>query len=273
MTVLLVGLGRPAGAAGAADDYRANCFNCHTIGGGPLTGPDLKGVTESQDRAWLIRWIQDPKGMLDSGDALAKQIVDQHNGLVMPNVSGMTAERAAALLDLIAEESGKEESEFVGLQVTDQPFTAQDVARGRQLFTGQTAFANGGPSCISCHTVQGVKGLGGGRLGPELTRVEERLGGRKALAGWLSAPPTPTMKTLFADHTLSTEEILGLVAFIEDGASQGGQAPLTSRINVLLLGLAGLVALMLGLDALWKGRRRSTRRELVESATRKGGKA
>ena len=30
--------------------FRQNCANCHTIGGGRLTGPDLKGVTERRDR-------------------------------------------------------------------------------------------------------------------------------------------------------------------------------------------------------------------------------
>jgi cytochrome c2 len=28
----------------AADFFRQNCANCHTIGDGRLTGPDLKGV-------------------------------------------------------------------------------------------------------------------------------------------------------------------------------------------------------------------------------------
>lgn len=264
----------PVRAAGAAaDDYRTNCFNCHTIGGGPLTGPDLRGIGERRDADWLVRWIQDPQAMVDAGDPVAKEIVDKHRGQVMPKVSGMNAERAAALLELIAAESAKAESDFVGLQVTDKPFTPEDVAKGRNRFLGQTKLTNGGPACVSCHTVQGVPGLGGGRLGPELTRVYERIEGRKALAAWLLSPPTLTMKPLFSARPLSPDEILSLVAFIEAGAAQGGQAPLTGRINVLLLGLAGLAALLFAFDTIWKGRHRSVRRALVESATRKGGQA
>lgn len=262
-----------AGHAAAADDYRTNCFNCHTIGGGPLTGPDLKGIGERRDPDWLVRWIQNPQAVLDAGDPVAKEIVDKHRGVVMPTVSGMTADRAAALLAMIAEESARPESVFVGLQVTDKPFTPADVAKGRDRFLGRQKLTNGGPACVSCHTVQGLPGLGGGRLGPELTRVYERIAGRKALAAWLLSPPTPTMKPLFSAHALSPDEILSLVAFIESGAAQGGQAPLTGRINVLLLGLAGLAALLFGFDTIWKGRHRSVRRALVESATRKGGLA
>jgi cytochrome c2 len=31
--------------------FRQNCTSCHTIGGGRLTGPDLKNVTRQKDRA------------------------------------------------------------------------------------------------------------------------------------------------------------------------------------------------------------------------------
>ncbi len=273
VAVVLSGVVRPAGAAGAAVDLRPHSFNSPTHGGGARTGPDLKGVTELRDRAWLLRWMQNPQAVVDSGDPVAKELVAKYRGVVMPTVSGMTADRAGALLDLIAAESGLPESAFVGLQVTDKPFTPADVAKGRNRFLGRTKLTNGGPACVSCHTVQGVPGLGGGRLGPELTRVYERIQGRKALAAWLLSPPTPTMKPLFSARALSPDEILSLVAFIEAGAALGGQAPLTGRINVLLLGLAGLAALLFGFDTIWKGRHRSVRRALVESATRKGGLA
>ncbi len=39
-----------AGAQQPADYFRQNCMSCHTIGGGQLTGPELKGVTERQNR-------------------------------------------------------------------------------------------------------------------------------------------------------------------------------------------------------------------------------
>ncbi len=41
---------------------------------------------------------------------------------------------------------------------------------GRKLFTGETSFSSGGPPGMSCHNV-GVGALGGGSLGPDLTKV------------------------------------------------------------------------------------------------------
>ena len=49
------------------DFFRQNCMNCHTIGGGRLTGPDLKDVSQRKDREWLIGFMMNPKAYIDSG--------------------------------------------------------------------------------------------------------------------------------------------------------------------------------------------------------------
>ena len=153
-------------------------------------GPDLKGVEERQNREWLLGFIMDPKGVLASGDAYALKIKDEAGGVIMPPVVGMTRARAEAILDLIATESSLEESQFAGLDIGDEPFSEADIERGRQIFRGEQRLANGGPPCLSCHTVEGLGGLGGGRLGPDLTKVYERLQGRRIwLPGsWLRRP-------------------------------------------------------------------------------------
>src|SRR5215472_5657720 len=87
-----------------ADDgawFQQNCASCHTIGGGRLTGPDLKNVTQRRDRGWLTQWLQNPKATVDSGDPYARKIVDDARGVVMPTVNGITPARATTLLDLI----------------------------------------------------------------------------------------------------------------------------------------------------------------------------
>ncbi len=151
----------PAFAQTPADDFRQNCSNCHTIGGGRLTGPDLKGVTTRQDSGWLTRFVMNPKAVIDGGDAYARKLVDEAGGAVMPTIQGMTPERAAALLALIETESAVDQSQFMGLRISDQPLTPQDVARGRDLFTGRATLKNGGPACVSCHGLHGLPGLGG----------------------------------------------------------------------------------------------------------------
>jgi mono/diheme cytochrome c family protein len=247
-----------------ADDFRQSCSNCHTIGGGRLTGPDLKNVTERQQRDWLVRFLQSPKVVIDSGDVYAQDLLQQARGVVMPSIPGMTPARAAALLDLIEAESQLDESQFKGLQISDQPFTAQDVELGRRLFTGQQPLTNGGPPCLSCHTVRGLGGLSGGRLAPDLSRAFERLGGRQAAGAWLTAPPTPTMQPLFRAQPLDSTEILPLIALLEDAAGRGGEDQSVSILNFFFLGLGGTVVVLVAFDAIWKRRFRSVRAALVE---------
>jgi mono/diheme cytochrome c family protein len=185
--------GFPLVAQEAADFFRQNCTSCHTIGGGRLTSPDLKGVLTRKDREWLVRFVQNPQAMMDQGDAYALQLRQAARDVVMPTISGMNPARAESLLSLIEAESKLEKSQFAGMQISDRPFTAADIDQGRQIFMGIQHLANAGPPCISCHTARDLGGLSGGRLGPDLTLVFERLQGRKNLAAWLTAPATPTM--------------------------------------------------------------------------------
>src|SRR2546430_6115081 len=102
--------------------------------------------------------------------------------------------------------------------------------QGKAIFSGDRRMVNEGPACISCHTVKGVGALGGGRLAPDLTRVYERLQGRKSIGAWLFAPATPTMSSTFRKHPLKAEEISPLVAFFEDSALHGGQDDSAGRL-------------------------------------------
>ncbi len=257
-----------ARAQEAPDFFRQNCVSCHTIGGGRLTGPDLKNVTQRKDRQWLIEFLQGPQAMMDKGDPYALKLQQEARGVVMPTISGMSPARAQALLAMIDAESKLAKSQFAGFQISDRPFTAYDVAQGRAIFEGARRLANGGPACISCHTVRGVGALGGGRLAPDLTRVFERLQGRKNMSVWLFAPATPTMGTVFKLQALKPEEILPLVAFFEDAARRGGQDDSAARLNFFLLGLGGAAMALVAMDAAWKRRFRSVRRQLVENAKR-----
>lgn len=250
-----------------ADYFRQNCASCHTIGGGRLTGPDLKGVTEREDRAWLVRFIQNPKAMIDAGDPRARQLLEEFRGVVMPTAPGMTRELAEALVALVEAESQLEKSQFAGVAISDRPFTAFDVAEGRKLFLGLRPQSNQGAACVSCHAVGTLGGLGGGMLGPDLTRVYERLGDRNAVGTWLSAPATPTMQGLYRNKPLNADEIFALLAFFDDAGKRSAAATGPSPL-FLLLGLLGTVLALAVLNAVWRTRFRSVRRTLVAASPR-----
>lgn len=248
--------------------FRQNCMSCHTIGGGRLTGPDLKNVEERKERDWLVGFLENPRAVIQSGDPYAQQLYEEARRVMMPTVAGMSAERAEALLNLIAEESALEESQFKGLQISDRPFTAEDAAGGRAMFRGERPLANGGTACLACHTVRNLDSLSGGRLGPDLTRAYERLGGRANMGAWLYAPATTTMAPLFRDHPLDEEEILSLLAFFEDAAKKGGEDDTVALLNFFFLALGGMILTLAVFDSLWKGRFRGVRAALTRRGNR-----
>jgi len=254
------------------DYFRQNCLTCHTIGGGALTGPDLKGLSERQpDREWLIDFLLDPRGVIERGDAYGTKIFEDAGGKVyMPTGPGMTRERAENLLDLIDAESKLEQSQFKGLQISSKPFTDADRNLGRNIFLGLTRLEAGGTACIACHGMHDSPAFGGGQLGPELTNVYERLKGRKSLSAWLVAPGTATMQPIFKDRALTADEIHALVAYFEASAGQTPRQPSTGRVAFLLMGLVGATVLVFALDAIWKRRFRGVRRPLVDSNPLRG---
>ncbi|MBL8819802.1 MAG: c-type cytochrome [Planctomyces sp.] len=260
-------------SAGFAQDtpdyYRQNCMNCHTIGGGRLTGPDLKNVGQRRDAEWLIGFMQNPKAVIESGDAYAVKLAEESRGVVMPVAPGMTRYRAEQILKLLETESALEKSQFEGIKISSQPFTDQDRLNGHQYFVGTFSLKNGGAACISCHGMHDISALGGGRLGPDLTRIYERLKGRKSLSAWLMAPATETMQPIFKGHPLEAEEIHALTAYFESGAEHGEVEPSVSRIAFLLTGLAIAAAVIFGFDVIWKGRFHSVRRALVEASSQR----
>lgn len=255
----------PAHAQDTPDYFRQNCMNCHTIGGGRLTGPDLKDVTKRKDREWLASFMMNPKGVIDSGDAYAKKIMEESRNVPMPTLPGLTKERAENLLTLIEAESKLEKSKFQGLQISTKPFTDDDRNHGRDIFLGHARLSGGGTACVSCHAMYDTPALGGGRLGPDLTNVYERLKGRRALSAWLMAPGTETMLPIFKNHPLTADEVHALTAYFEISAGESPSGATANQTAFLLMGLASAVAMIFGCDLIWRRRFHSVRRPLVDT--------
>jgi cytochrome c2 len=275
LALAVAGATSPAAAQDAADYFRDNCISCHTIGGGRLTGPDLKNVTQRKERAWLVQFLQSPQAMMDKADSYALKLQEEARGVVMPVVPGMSPGVAELLLTLIEAESKLPKSQFAGLEISDRPFTPRDIALGNDIFAGERRLANGGPPCISCHTMKGAGAFGGGRLGPDLSKVYERLQGRKNLGAWLFAPATPTMQPVFRKHAMKAEEILPLIALFENAARAGGEDDHAGLIGFSILSFFGSVLALALLGAIWKNRLRAVRRPIVETSARRvlGGRA
>jgi hypothetical protein len=228
----------------------------------------LGGVIKRKDRAWLIRFLQDPKAVIDSGDSYASQLHQDANGVVMPTPPGMTPALADLILGYLEAGPGAAQSQIAGGSTSDRPFTDADVALGRRFFIGQQLLANGGPACVSCHTLRTVGSLGGGRLGPDLTNEIGRLGGRRGATAWLTSPPTTTMQAVFRKHALKTEEILPLLAVIDDASHQGQPESNAPALKFSGVGLSGMLIGLALLNVAWRGRIRSVRRSVIRAQVR-----
>jgi mono/diheme cytochrome c family protein len=80
--------------------FQTRCASCHSLGQGDGVGPDLAGVTQQRDRAWLARWLAEPDKMLAEGDAVALALFAQYKQVAMPNLH-LSESDVAVLLDYL----------------------------------------------------------------------------------------------------------------------------------------------------------------------------
>ena len=152
--------------------------------------------------------------------------------------------------------------------LSTRELTLQDVALGKNLFQGEQQLSNGGPACIACHTISLLGGLGGGKLGPDLTGILERLGGRRGLEAWLRASPTTTMRIVFGKRPIMPEEALSLVAYFEQAKTSEPRGSSSGMLQFILFSVAGACILLLVMGLIWKDRLRGVRRAVVAGAKR-----
>ena len=243
----LVASALPAAQTAAQGEtiFNQKCTGCHTIGKGHLVGPDLKDVTLRRNQDWLVQFIGGPDKMIAANDPIATQLLAENNNVQMPNL-GLSQAEIMALLAYLETQSGAAAPTAAPAANTapqSQPAPMGNPLRGQALFIGQQALANGGPACISCHSVVNVGALAGGTLGPDLTHVIQRYGGQAGLASTLASLPFPTMQGIFATRQLSPAEQADLLAFFTQADQQPVQT--SPALTWVFLGIAAAGTLFL----------------------------
>lgn len=83
--------------------FNIRCKACHTVDGSGVehVGPDLLGVVQRRDAAWLRRWIKEPDAMLTEKDPLAVALYSQYRELPMPNL-GLSDEEVEQVIEYMS---------------------------------------------------------------------------------------------------------------------------------------------------------------------------
>ncbi len=227
--------------------YQQYCAACHTIGKGDLVGPDLQGVMQRRERAWLEKMISTPDKMLAS-DKTAQELMSKYK-LAMPNL-GLSSTQVQSLLAYLENPSAS------GGATEPIVLSGGNPNTGKALFTGAMAFTNGGTPCIACHSTAGINAIGGGALGPDLTHVHGRLGA-PGLSSALVGLPFPTMQGVFINSPLMPQEQADLFAYFQQVDQQTVQISALNNNIVFGLGIAGALILFGIMLAFWPRQRES----------------
>ncbi len=238
--------------------FEQYCKACHTIGGGDLVGPDLQGVTDRRDLAWLKRFIQAPDQAIASGDPIVTELLAKYNNIPMPNLGLAPAQVDSLIAYLSSPTAGG------GAGAAAEPLSGGDPQSGKRLFQGAQQLTNGGTACIACHNVQDIAALGGGTLAPDLTQVFSRYGD-VGLSSALRGLPFPTMQGIFMTKPLTAKEQADLYAFFQQADALPAQT--TDPHGNWFWGIGGLGALVLFgvMLVFWPRQRTSISKSLRET--------
>lgn len=66
-------------AANGETLFNNNCKACHSAKDEVVVGPGLKDIQKRRDLAWLVKWVKNPNGVIQSGDEYAVALYNKFN--------------------------------------------------------------------------------------------------------------------------------------------------------------------------------------------------
>ncbi len=174
----------------AAQVFAQKCIGCHTLGGGPLSGPDLIGVAgrpRADLEAAIIRMEKSVGPMTEAEVALLADLLQSPDAASRVEAEHRRASAAEA--------------------ATLEP---ADAAVGRALFHGTQPLARGGLACAACHRAEGR----GGTLAVPLEDAFQRMG-YASLVSASEQPAFPAMKAVYAPRPVTKQEAVHIVKYLE----------------------------------------------------------
>lgn len=199
--------------------FMLKCMGCHTIGGGLLSGPDLKPMS-----GW-------PRANLEAG-------IKRMEKNVGPISDEFVATMADFLLSPDAAARVKAAQQAVAMEQAAK-LEPPSPEKGGALFLGRTAFVGGGIACAACHQAGGK----GGSLAASLEDAYTRLGETPLLAT-CESPGYPVMRAIYTPRPVTKQEAVHLVAFLKSAAEKPRPPAHPPLSTVGILGGIGLTVAM-----------------------------
>lgn len=223
--------------------FDTNCKMCHSIGGGKIVGPDLKGISEIRSLEWFVSFTKDSKALIESGDEQAKAIFEEYLGMPMPP-SPLSEVQISSIYNYLATMSKTAEEE-VNTAVVES--SSGDAEKGELLFYGKLGFETGGVSCVACHTTGAMHG---GTLAKDLTQSAA------AVKPIMEALPFPAMKISYENNKLTISEIDDLTAYIAL-TSKSTEEP-RPCLGLPIGGFLGMILFLVFLTLYWHKRKKES---------------
>ena len=202
-----------------AQIFRLKCAGCHTIGGGALSGPDLKPTA-----TWPYNNLAD-----------AIRRMEQHVGPIPENEVDILA---LLLQSEDARERLDAEQQRV-MRLAAQELEPASINQGKLLFEGKLPLRNGGLSCTACHQAAGI----GGNLAMDLTDVFARMG-EAPLRSAIENANFPVMREAYKTKPVTAQEAAHITAYLESIQSE---TPSAASPPVHIAGFVIAFLLMLGM--------------------------
>ncbi len=73
--------------------YVKHCSGCHKLTDQTSKGPGFQGVMSRHTEAWIDKWLQNPKAVIESGDADAIKLKEKFR-IIMPTLKVVADEKA-----------------------------------------------------------------------------------------------------------------------------------------------------------------------------------
>lgn len=222
--------------------FETNCKICHSIGGGKIVGPDLKGINEKRSLEWFGKFVKNSSSLIESGDEQATAIFKEYLNMPMPP-SALSKKEIASIYKYLVSTGKPAET----VKTKPEAVIKGDATKGKQLFFGNIRFGGGGVACVACHTTGSKPG---GTLAKSLTLSAA------AVKPMLDALPFPAMKVSYENNKLTKSEISDLTAYIEQTSKDTEEPQLC--LGPPIGGFLGFVIFMVFLGFYWKKRKKES---------------